>query len=302
MTYEQLRVLQAIVTAGTFRGAAEKLFKSQPAISNMIKKLEDECGIQLLSRDQYRPKLTAPGQVFYEKALLALNQMNQLSGLSKRLAKKEESLVRIAINAVCPLQVLLGTLSDIDHAYPATQLDVSTESMGGAMERMADGATDIAITTSTDMDPSCMEAAPFLLVRIIQVAHRDYEPIAHGRVNAAEDMRQYVQMIVADSSHHSHSQSLDVQADARHWRVTDFAANKEIILAGMAWGAMPEHLIRAELASGELVPIHVEGIEPRLSQLYLIQRTDKAIGVVADALWQALLDLSNTEQPPETQI
>ena len=42
MTYEQLIVLQAIVTEGTFRGAAERLNKSQSAISHMLKKLETE--------------------------------------------------------------------------------------------------------------------------------------------------------------------------------------------------------------------------------------------------------------------
>lgn len=35
-------------------------------------------------------------------------------------------------------------------------------------------------------------------------------------------------------------------------------------------------------------------IEPRLSQLYLIRRTDKLIGVVSDALWKALQELSST--------
>ncbi len=54
---------------------------------------------------------------------------------------------------------------------------------------------------------------------------------------------------------------------------------------------MPEHVIGEELASGELVPIHVEGIEPRLSQLYLIRRTDRTLGLVAQALWKALESL-----------
>ena len=292
MTYEQLRVLQAVVTEGTFRGAAEKLFKSQPAVSNMIRKLEQECDIKLLSRDQYRPELTPEGRVFYEKALLALKQMNELAGLAKRMAKHEEATVRIAINAICPLTVLLDTLKAIDAAHPVTELNVSTESMGGAMERLRDGTANMVVTTQTDMDPANMEALPFITVRILQVAHRDYEPARHSRVNAAEDMRNYVQMIVEDSSRHSHKQTLDVLPDAKHWKVTDFAANKDIILSGMAWGGMPEHLIREELAREELVPIQVEGIEPRLSQLYLIRRTDKSIGIVARALWNALRDLS----------
>ncbi len=294
MTYEQLRVLQAIVTEGTFRGAAEKLYKSQPALSNMMKKLERDCGFVILSRDRYRPELTPEGEVFYEKALLALNQMNQLAALSRRVAKKEETLVRIAVNAVCPLHALLNTLKRIEEQYPATQLDVSTESMGGAMERLIDDESDIAITTQTGMESTYMEAVPFLVVRILQVAHRDYAPAMHGKVNAAADMRSYVQMIVADSSQHRTTQSLDVLQGARHWRVTDFAANKEIILSGMAWGGMPEHMITEELASGELVPIHVEGLEPQISQLYLIRRTDKPIGVVSDAIWEALRELAST--------
>ena len=293
MTYEQLRVLQAIVTEGTFRGAAEKLYKSQPAISHMVKKLEQECGFTILSREQYRPILTAEGRVFYENALLALNQMNQLTALSRHMAKKEEPLVRIAVNAVCPLNVLFDTLKHIQALYPATQLDVSTESMGGAMERLTDDETDIAVTTQTGIEAAYMEAVPFRDVRILQVAHRDYPPAAHGKVNAAADMRSYVQMVVADSSQHRTEQSLDVLQGARHWRVTDFAANKEIILSGMAWGGMPEHQIKDELESGVLVPLHVEGIEPRLSRLYLIRRTDKAIGVVSDAIWRAFQEIQD---------
>lgn len=289
MTYEQLRVLQSIVNEGTFRAAAEKLHKSQPALSNTIKKLEQECGFELFSRDQYRPQLTDEGQVFYEKAQLALNQMHQLTALSKHIAKKEELMVRIAVNALCPLKKLLATLKNIETEFPATQLDLSTESMGGAMERLLDDEVDIAITTQTGIEASYMEAITFTPVRILQVAHRNYPLVTDDKFNAASEVSAYIQLVVADSSQHNSTQSHDVLQGVRHWRVSDISTNKEIILSGMAWGGMPEHMIKKELSSGELVPVHVEGIEPRISQLYLIRRTDKPIGLVADAIWQALL-------------
>jgi len=59
MTYEQLLALHAVVTAGTFRAAADRMHKSQSAISHAIKKLEDEVDIVLLSREDYRPRLTS---------------------------------------------------------------------------------------------------------------------------------------------------------------------------------------------------------------------------------------------------
>ena len=97
-----------------------------------------------------------------------------------------------------------------------------------------------------------------------------------------------VQVIVADSSIAGPRQSLDVIPGARHWTVTDVAAKKDIILAGMGWGGLPEHVVAKELASGKLVRVHVEGFDIRTSQLFVIRRTDRPIGVVADALWKAL--------------
>ncbi len=114
MTYEQIRVLHAIVTEGSFRAAAKKLYKSQPAISNMIKNLEHELEVEFISREDYRPKLTAEGEVFYEKSLMVLNKMNELSGLAKRLSKHEETVVTIAVNAICPLRDVLQSLKEIE--------------------------------------------------------------------------------------------------------------------------------------------------------------------------------------------
>ncbi len=292
MTYEQLRALQAIVTEGTFRGAAAKLFKSQPAVSKLIKNLEVEAGITLFSRDAYRPALTPEGELFFERAVLALDEMRELSNLANRLAKREEPLVQVAVNAVCSLPALLPTFNRIERAYPGTQLNVSTEQMGGAMERLLEGTADIVITTQADMDAATMEAVASTTVRILFVARPGYAPKPHGELIPATSMRNLLQVVVADSSIKAPTQTLDVLAGARHTRVTDFAAKKAILMAGMGWGGMPEHLVRKELDSGKLVQIHVEGVEVRHSPQYLIRRTDRPAGAVAQALWQGLIVLS----------
>ena len=200
MTYEQIRVMHAIVTEGSFRAAAEKLYKSQPALSNMIKNLEQELDLQLFSREKYRPLLTDEGNVFYEKALQVLEQMTQLSGLAMRLSKHEEPVVTIAVNAVCPLPDLLQTLKTIESDYPATQIKLSTEQMGGAMERLFEASADIIISTQTGMESSIMEAEPYKTVKIIPVAHKDYPPAQNQRLKSNEEMQPFVQVIVADSS------------------------------------------------------------------------------------------------------
>lgn len=288
ITFEQLRAFQAIVSHGTFRAAAEALNKSQPAVSSTIRNLEGECGFPLFSRERYRPELTREGRVFYDRAVAALREMGRLSALAGRLSGAEEPVVEIAVNAIYPLGGLLGVLRDVEANFPVTQFTLSTEMLGGAMERLATGEIDIALTTDIDYRPETMELLPFDQVRIIPVAHRDYAPAGNGQFNTADDMRSFVQVLVADSSAGPNRQSLDVLPEVRHWVVSDVAAKKDIILAGMGWGGLPEHVVADELKSGVLVRIHVEGFEIRTSQLYIIRRTDRPAGIVAEALWQAL--------------
>ncbi len=288
MTYEQLRVLQAIVEAGTFRGAAQRIHKSQPAVSALIKNLESELGLRLFNRDGYRPQLTVEGEAIYNQAVVALRAMGRLKMLATRLSGSEEAEVRLAVNQIYPLSSVLQILRGIDRDFPATRLEVTTESVAGAMDRLTEGKTDIALTTEMGLNPNIMEAYPFDTVRVIPVARPDYGPAARGGHNTIEDVRGDVQVVVADSSTVGPKQNIDVIATARHWTVTDVAAKKDIIMAGMGWGGLPEHWVAEELADGRLVRVHVEGFEIRTSQIYVIRRSDRAVGTVAEALWQAL--------------
>ena len=292
MTFEQLRVLQAIVTHGTFRSAANALNKSQPALSVMMRNLEAECGFPLFSRETYRPELTREGRVFYDRAVVTLREMGRLNALASRLSGKEEPEVSIAINTIYCVRPLLETLKHVDETYPVTRLNVTTEVLGGAMEGLREGRTDIALTTDADFEPATMELLPFDSVRVIPVARPDYPPAIGARHNTAQDMRGFVQVLVADSSAGERRQSQDVLPDARHWVVSDVEAKKDIISGGLGWGGLPEYVVQDELASGGLVQIHVEGFNIRTSQLYIIRRTDKPVGPVADALWQALRRLA----------
>src|SRR5947208_16919622 len=72
------------------------------------------------------------------------------------------------------------------------------------------------------------------------------------------------------------------------WRVTDVAAKKEVILAGMGWGGLPEHVVADELASGTLVALEVPEFEAGVMELYAMRRRDRAHGVVASVLWEEL--------------
>lgn len=289
---EQLRVLDSIVTQGSFRKASETLFKSQPALSQAIKSLEEEVGLTLLSREGYRPVLTPSGKAFYRQARTVLDQMQSLEELAGQLSASQEAEVRLSVTATCPLGKLLTVIGELKQAFPATEIRLMTDAMGGSAERLMAGETDLIIASMDGLDAEAIVARPYTQVNIIPVAHPDYEPARRGQRLSNADMRSYVQVVVAGTGQGRYEQSRDVVPDGLRWTVSDFAAKKEIIRAGMGWGGLPEHLITEELDAGTLVPLDLECYPVRRSQLHLMRRRDGAFGVVANALWERLSEAS----------
>ena len=89
----QLRDIHYVLAAadeGSFSKAAVKVHVSQPALSQLIQRLEDELGVKLFVRKSNRVTLTPAGKIFYEdgKVILALSdplihEMNDFQSLKK---------------------------------------------------------------------------------------------------------------------------------------------------------------------------------------------------------------------------
>ena len=64
MRIQQLAYLDKIVETGSINEAAKQLYLTQPSLSNAIKELEEEVGIQLLIRSKLGVTLTEDGREF----------------------------------------------------------------------------------------------------------------------------------------------------------------------------------------------------------------------------------------------
>ena len=73
MEFMQLEMFVAIVEEGTMRGASTRVFRSQPAVSMAIRKLEAEVGTRLFVRSSNRRRLTQAGETLYRYARELLN-------------------------------------------------------------------------------------------------------------------------------------------------------------------------------------------------------------------------------------
>src|ERR1043166_4058500 len=68
MDFDQLETFLEVARLSSFSRAAEKRFRTQPAISAQIRALEEEVGARLLDRSGGKVSLTAPGKIFQKYA------------------------------------------------------------------------------------------------------------------------------------------------------------------------------------------------------------------------------------------
>lgn len=288
MTYDQLIAFLAVAEEGTFTAASERLHKSQPAVSKLVSNLESELGLQLFDRSGYRPTLTDEGRLFCERASSVIEDTEALRSFGVALGGEPEPVVRLTIDAVVPLPPIMEALSRLQAKFPTVRFEVSTERMSGAIETLYGGGAHLAVATTPGIDPKTMVAQPFRTLRIVAVARFDHPLAKAGTPVPAAMLREHAQIVLSDSARGRFPHSLNVLSRGLRWTVTEVAAKKEIIAAGMGWGGLPEHTVAEDLAAGHLVELEVEEFEADSMELHVVRRRDRPAGVVAGELWNEL--------------
>lgn len=91
MRIQQLEYLEKIVEASSINEAAKRLFLTQPSLSNAVKELENEMGIQIFQRSSGGISLTAEGREFMTYSKQILDQVNLMNERYKNGQQRKQS-------------------------------------------------------------------------------------------------------------------------------------------------------------------------------------------------------------------
>lgn len=303
MTYDQLAAFLAVVTTGTFGGAAGALHKSQPAVSKLVKNLEEALGVLLLDRSSYRPTLTDAGQLFFERAIAVVEDTDALAAFGRALGGATEAIIRIVLEAVTPLPPVLAALADVKAQYPAVRYELRTERMGGALEALEDGSADLVIAhrhAGRAVPARSTDARSFWTVRILAVVAADHPLAALRGPIPPGVLREHPQVVLRESGRGPLDTNVNILEGGLRWTVTDVQAKRDIIGASMGWGGLPEHLVADDLTAGRLVALEVPAFDVETIELRLLRRRTRSTGPVSRALWAALVRQAGgpTTAPP----
>ena len=147
MDYDQLGSFLEVAKLQSFSRAAEKMFRTQPAISAQVRLLEQECGEKLFDRSGKKVLLTPAGEILcrYAEKLLAL-QKEAVQAIAE-LNQTPRGKLYIGANEATCLYVLPKTFARFKHLYPLVQISIYRNFSHKILQKVQEGAVDLGIVT-----------------------------------------------------------------------------------------------------------------------------------------------------------
>ena len=144
----QLRDIQYVVTIAdkhSFSLAAEALYISQPALSQAIKRLEEELGLPLFARKRKRIALTQAGELFLQDAREILQLSNHITAQMEGLQSLKEGRLHIGMTPLFSRFYFAPAYRTFHAMYPSIEITVCEESSSALERRLAAGQFDFAL-------------------------------------------------------------------------------------------------------------------------------------------------------------
>jgi DNA-binding transcriptional LysR family regulator len=145
MELRHLRYFVAVAEELHFRRAAERLHVAQPAVSEQVRKLEQELGVRLFDRNQRRVELTDAGAAMLQEARHVLRQADVAQQAARNARDRATLRVRIGRVADALPTAVPRALRALASATPNVEALIETGPAMALLDAVRDGRLDAAV-------------------------------------------------------------------------------------------------------------------------------------------------------------
>ena len=157
MELRQLKYFVEVGRLGSFSLASKSLFITQSTISQQIQKLEEELGVELLTRDTRHVSLSDYGQQFYPNAVQVLEEAR--AGAERIKDVKALKVGALSVGATYSFSPLLKqTVLDYYRKYPRIRLNLIITSQEELWQKLLDRELDVALTYKSQLGDDRIES------------------------------------------------------------------------------------------------------------------------------------------------
>ena len=247
MELRHLRYFVAVAEELNFTKAAQRMCTVQPSLSQQIKDLEHEVGVQLLVRTNRKVELTAEGQAFLKQALLSLEHAEQAIEDARKVAKKNDLQLNIGFVPVAEMKVFPYIMPNIRAQFPDLNIHFHSQTDSDQLKSLKKGELDIAFTRYVDDSPE-LEFVQIFSEPLTLIVPKD-SPVASQKSISIKSFNQQ-KFIISDegASPQLHKIIQDFFKKSKLnvnvvQHSTNILLNVNLVGMGMGWSLVPAYVI-----------------------------------------------------------
>jgi DNA-binding transcriptional LysR family regulator len=257
--FEELQVFVAVVEAGSFTAAADRLDVAKSAVSRRVSALEERLGAQLLRRTTRRLSLTETGQSFYEHSARILADLDVAEAAVAQEHGELRGVLRIALPLSFGVRHMSEPIASFSRLHPRVSFELDLNDR--RVDLVAEGA-DLALRIGRLAD-STLIARRLFEARTVVCASPDYLE-RNGSPATPQDLVDHdclvysnlpdpTRWVCTDSEGNKHT--TDVHA-AMAASSGDFLCAASV--EGLGIAMQPTFIAGEAISQGDLVPILTE--------------------------------------------
>ena len=173
MNFQQLEYILAVDAQRHFAAAADKCFVTQPTLSMMIQKLEDELGVKIFDRSKQPVVPTEVGVQLIEQARGILHEVKKLREIADAEQNEIRGELRLAIIPTLAPYLIPLFIRPFSEKHPSVKLHISELTTEQIVRKLKQDQLDVAIMATPTSENSLSEDPLFFEEFVVYAAQAE---------------------------------------------------------------------------------------------------------------------------------
>lgn len=276
MTLRHLKIFLCVAESGGMTSAAQKLYVSQPTVSQAISELEKYYGVRLFERLSQKLYITDDGQKMLYYARHIMDTFSDMENVMRKTGENPQ------LNIGCSVSVgtyLVNRLLDIaEESLKNCRVNVTVDNTSCIEKMILSNEADIGIVEGVVTDPDLV-ITPVCQDKLVLVCGKCHRLAGRKNLKFSDlNGENFISREKGSIDRNQLERLLDENKITlnRCWHCSNTEAIKNAVMHGRGITAISSMLVEKECAAGELVMLDVEGL-PVNRTLNLIYHKNKYI-------------------------